>query len=63
MVGGPSIVFTRHAEVGKTKIRSHQYTNARPCQAVVGNDANFLYLWCAGQEMPCGKEKPGIQIF
>ena len=57
MIGGPSIVFTRYAEAGKTKIRSHEYENPRLCQSIVGYDANSLYLWCAGQNMPCGKEE------
>ena len=26
------------------------------CKSIVGYDANSLYLCCAGQEMPCGKE-------
>ncbi len=56
MVGGPSIVFTRHAEKDKSKIRPHKYKNPKTCQAVVGFDANSLYLYCSGQEMPCGKE-------
>ena len=57
MIGGPSIVFCRYAEVGQSKIRSHQYEDAKNCEAVVGFDANSLYLYCSGQEMPCGKEK------
>ena len=40
-----------------SKIRSHQYKNAKTCKAVVGFDANSLYLYFSGQEMPCGKEE------
>ena len=58
MIGGPSIVFCRHAEAGVSKIRSHIYSEkAKTCRAVHGLDANSLYLFCSGQEMPCGKEK------
>ena len=58
MIGGPSIVFCRYAEAGVSKIRSHIYSEkAKICRAVLGLDANSLYLFCSGQEMPCGKEK------
>ena len=57
MVGGPSIVFCRYAEAGVSQIRSHIYEDSKTCRAVLGFDANSLYLYCSGQEMPCGKEK------
>ena len=71
MVGGPSIVFCRYAEAGISKIRSHINSDSdseageaagaklrvKTCRAVLGFDANSLYLYCSGQEMPCGKEK------
>ena len=59
MIGGPSIVFCRHAEAGVSKIRSHIYReeDAKICRSVLGLDSNSLYLFCSGQEMPCGKEK------
>ena len=57
MIGGPSIVFCRYAEAGVSQIRSHIYEDAKICRAVLGLDANSLYLFCSGQEMPCGKEK------
>ena len=59
MVGGPSIVFCRYAEAGVSQIRSHIYSraDAKTCRSVQGLDANSLYLYCSGQEMPCGKEK------
>ena len=31
--------------------------DAKICRSVQGLDANSLYLFCSGQEMPCGKEK------
>ena len=55
MVGGPAIIFHRHAEKGQTKIRESQYGQAaRPVQSVVGYDANALYLWALSQPMPVG---------
>ena len=67
MVGGPSIVFCRYAEAGVSRIRSHRYSDSeagaklradtKTCRAVLGLDANSLYLFCSGQEMLCGKEK------
>ena len=57
MIGGPSIVFCRYAEAGVSRIRSHSEADAKTCRAVLGLDANSLYLFCSGQEMPCGKEK------
>ena len=57
MIGGPSIVFCRYAEDEVSQIRSHIYEDAKTCRAVLGLDANSLYLFCSGREMPCGKEK------
>ena len=57
VVGGPSLVFTRYHEVGKTRIRSHQYTGAKMCQNILGYDANALYLSTMLRDMPCGKER------
>ena len=57
MVGGPSIVFTRLHEAGKTKIRGHQFEDARLCKKILGYDANALYLSTMLQDMPCGEEK------
>ena len=46
LVGGPAIIFHRHAEKGQTKICQSQYGQAaRPVQRVVSYDANALYLW------------------
>ena len=42
----------------KNKI-TYLWTEAKECRSVVGYDANSLYLYCAGQEMPCGKEHYG----
>ena len=57
MVGGTSIVFCWYAEKDVTKVRSHICKDAKTCQSVVGFDANSLYLYFSGQEMPCGKEE------
>ena len=50
-VGGPSIIFNRHHEAGKTFIRNNLN---KPCEQIVGYDANALYLWAIGQPMPSG---------
>ena len=57
VVGGPSLVFTRYHEAGKTRIRSHQNADAKLCQKIQGYDANALYLSTMLREMPCGKER------
>ena len=57
VVCGPSLVFTRKHEAGKTAIRSHKYENARMCRRVLGYDANALYPSTMLEEMPCGKGK------
>ena len=57
VVGGPSLVFTRYHEVGKTRIRSHQIAEPKLCQNILGYDANALYLSTMLREMPCGKER------
>ena len=49
LVGGPSIVFHHYQERNKTRIR-----NGKPCQRILGYDANALYLWAISQDMPCG---------
>ncbi|XP_038067357.1 uncharacterized protein LOC119737233 [Patiria miniata] len=50
IVGGPSLVFHRYHEKGKTFIRG----GTKLCQNIVGFDANALYLWSLMQEMPVG---------
>ena len=57
VVGGPSLVFTRYHEAGKTSIRSHQYPDSKFCENIQGYDANALYLSTMLNYMPCGKEK------
>ena len=44
VVGGPSLVFTRYHEVGKTPIRSNRLIEPRLCKNILGYDANALYL-------------------
>ena len=55
VVGGPSLVFMRKHVAGETKIRSHQYDDARPTKRILGYDANSLYPSTMMKEMPCGK--------
>ena len=54
VVGGPSLVFTRKHVAGETRIRSHQYEDARLCRHILGYDANSLYPSTMIKEMPCG---------
>ena len=44
LTGGLSIVFTRMAVSGVTKIRPHQVENPETCQQILGVDLNSLYL-------------------
>ena len=55
VVGGPSLVFTRYHEVGKTRIRDHQVEEPRLCKKILGYDANALYPSTMLRDMPCGK--------
>ena len=57
VVEGPSLVFTRYHEEGQTKIRDHQYEDARLCKKILGYDAKALYLSAILKDMPCGKER------
>ena len=54
VVGGPSLVFTRRHVAGETRIRSHQYEDARLCRRILGYDAKSLYPSTMMKEMPCG---------
>ena len=56
VVGGPSLVFTRKHVAGETRIRSHQYEDARLCRRILGYDANSLYPSTMMKEMPCGPD-------
>ena len=49
IVGGPAIIFHRYHEKDITKIRGEE-----TCRAIVGYDANALYLWALMQDMPTG---------
>ena len=46
IVGGPSLIFNREMEVGKSFIHNNP---DKPCKSVIGYDANALYLWSIGQ--------------
>ena len=50
IVGGPAIIFHRYHEKGVTRIRGGEVL----CRAIVGYDANALYLWALMQDMPTG---------
>ena len=47
IIGGPSLIMTRHHKVDETLIRGEKL-----CKNIVGYDANGLYLWAIGQQMP-----------
>ena len=49
IIGRPSIIFTRHHCTSQTLIRGE-----KPCRAILGFDANALYLQAIGQPMPVG---------
>ena len=52
---GPSIIFHRHHEAGKTKIReAEEGEAAKLCEKIIGYDANALYLWALMEDMPTG---------
>ncbi len=53
IVGGPRIILNRYHEANKTRIRNGD----KICKTIIGYDANALYLWCIGQEMPTGKHE------
>ena len=50
IIGGPSIIFKRYAEAGKTKIRDGTET----CKRIIGLDCNALYLYAFSQDFPVG---------
>ena len=65
IVGGPSIVYHRYHEKGKTNIDRVHYNketkqwyynnDGKVVKEVVGYDANALYLSCLEQHQLCGK--------
>ena len=65
IVGGPSIVYHRYHEKGKTNIDRVHYNketkewyynnDGKAVEKVVGYDANALYLSCLEQDQLCGK--------
>jgi hypothetical protein len=62
ITGGASIVFHRYHEANETKIKRPVYENGewnigeegKMVKYITGFDANALYLWCIGNNMPCG---------
>ena len=63
--GGASIIYHRYHEKDKTEITRVHYNiqdktfyhdkKGQSVQNITGFDANALYLYCLGQDMPCGK--------
>ena len=54
IVGGPSIVWNRLAVKNETKIRPHDYPDAKAVKTNLGYDASSLCLYCIGQDIPIG---------
>ena len=52
---GPRLYLRGYHEAGVSRIRSHQVAEARPCQRILGYDANALYLSTMAAPMPCGE--------
>jgi hypothetical protein len=52
ITGGPAIIFTRHHEVDKTRIRTTH--DGRLCKTIVGFDCNGMYGHATAQPMPIG---------
>lgn len=57
VVGGLMLVSMRRHEVRATKIRLHRITDVKPCQKILGHNANALYLSTMPKEMLCVSEK------
>lgn len=51
IISGPSILFSRNHEVGRTFLHGNQ---DYPCLNIEAYDANSLYVWALDQNMPCG---------
>lgn len=52
LLGGLSVIITRYAEVGVSKIKAHVYgNNSKTCRKITCKDANILYSSCLGQDM------------
>ena len=51
IVGGPIIIFNRYHEAGKTFIRDNPN---KPCQKIIGYDANAFYIRAIGQKLGVG---------
>lgn len=51
IVSAPSIIFNRYAKTGENLILNNP---EKPCQNIIGYDANALYLWALDESMPTG---------
>ena len=50
LTGGPSIIFTRYAKVGSSRIKN----SSNMCKTIVGIDASQLYPFSMMKDMPTG---------
>ena len=51
------LIYTEAAKQPERSSEAATAKKAKTCRSVLGLDSNSLYLFCSGQEMPCGKEK------
>ena len=51
IIGGPSIIFNRHAKAGETYVRNNLL---EPVEIIVGYDLNSLYLYAMDPFLPTG---------
>ena len=49
LIGGAGIIFHRYNDKDKSFIRGNP---EKPCEKILGLDANALYLYCLAQDMP-----------
>ena len=54
LAGGPSIIFSRWAYAGKSKIKPYDYDHPLTAKRVLGYDSNSLYLKSISMDMPTG---------
>ena len=51
------IACNRYTEVNISKIRYQKYEDAKISLIIMGYNTNVLYLYLAGENVPCGKDK------
>ena len=59
IIRGSNIISNRYHEAGKAFIRNNLN---KPCQEIIGYDANALYLWAICQKMGVGFPLPLVAV-